>query len=181
MQKNIILKTFRQAAMTDWDEFLDENSWLALTTVEVRDLSAYVRSNEPPDMVKVPLDATLQHDEVTVESIFQRWWQDHSKSPVVGPFKIALSVREVPEFSVRIKGRICKIREILFEGNVVATKYPINLTALKGHILERQGTDCVFRCYVDLGIAPAMPSTGLCRADVTDLFRERVDESFQSA
>jgi hypothetical protein len=137
-QKNVILKTYRQAEQTDWETFLTSNSWLALTTTDVENLKASVSTVGGAGEEQVPLETVFEGGDKPVEDVFKQWWQRQGPPQEIGHFKFAVRVLDGPKFSI-IKGEESRrIEELFFEFDIVARKYNINIRELESEILERQ-------------------------------------------
>lgn len=113
-QNGIILKTFREAQAADWRTFLNEDSWLALTTIEITNLKAYARLAGSFEISAISLrsSATFDDRQGTVEELFVAWYKKQGPLPGIESSRLTVPFTEGGEF--------------IFDFEGVAKKYIIN-------------------------------------------------------
>jgi hypothetical protein len=94
-QTGIVLKTFRQAREGDWKRFLDEDNWLALTTVEVPNLTAHARADDTSQLVRISLKSTPLNTESAGYYQFQTIHPGLRRQDI-GEYVLSLEWSELP-------------------------------------------------------------------------------------
>lgn len=148
-QYDVILRTYREAEVTDWSKLVGPGSWTIISDFDFKDLKVYATLDGYPNPIETSFHTVLFRENgedysdagdqrFTLSYLFWNWWDEEAERPRKIGQLIEVPIDQFnPPVYVQIQdGRLIRVHRFLLRGIMTVKQYPVGLQVSEGNVLE---------------------------------------------